>query len=260
MPWESTLDHRISIVNVRVWLYACAVDLEPNLEPIQAGSVVEIAYQRIRRMIVDGTLPSDRRLNQGQLAASFGISTTSVREALHRLVADALVDFRRNRGFFVAAPLQMDTVINRLEVRLLLEPGIARLAAERRTGEQVRELREVIQGEANAESLDQAHDLSRTFHLTVARAAHNPELTRTLESLWIPDVGRQLLARRLLESDTWQAEDVSEHTNIADAVASGDEEGAAQLMLEHLNAAYRHWTAERTDDNDAASPPALASS
>ena len=49
-------------------------------------------------MIVEGEIPADRRLNQGELAASFGISRTSVREALHRLVGDSLVDFRRTAG------------------------------------------------------------------------------------------------------------------------------------------------------------------
>lgn len=229
-----------------------------DVGPIEGNSVVEIAYDRIRHLIVSGDLPPDRRLNQGQLASSFGISTTSVREALHRLVRDTLVDFRRNRGFFVASPLRLHAVVNRLEVRLVLEPGVAKLAAERRSDDHALELERVIEGEAQAESPQAAHDLSREFHVALTRAARNNEFERALDALWAPDVGRQLLARRL-ESATWQSQDVAEHAAIAAAVRNGDGERAAQLMFEHINAAYRHWRAELVDGDVAPlGSPALA--
>jgi DNA-binding GntR family transcriptional regulator len=214
-----------------------------DAQPILAGSVVEVAYERIRAMIVEGAIPPDGRLNQGELADAFGISRTSVREALHRLVGDTLVEFRRNRGFFVAAPLQLHAVISRLEMRLLLEPGMARLASERRNDKEIRALRRVISGQQRARSPRAAHDLSREFHSTLAQATRNSELIRAFEALWTPDIGRQLLARRL-QSPTWQAEDVSEHEQIADAVERGDGERAAHLMYEHLHAAHAHWLAE----------------
>jgi DNA-binding GntR family transcriptional regulator len=214
-----------------------------DLEPIEAGSVAEIAYAEIRRMIVQGTLPHDERLNQRDLAVKFGISTTSVREALHRLVGDTLVDFRRNRGFFVAAPFDLNAVVDRLEVRLALEPFGARLAAKRRSEADVRELKRVISGEARADSPGAAHDLSRDFHVAVSRASGNGEFTRTLEALWLVDIGRQLLARRLLEDSQWQGEDVAEHAVIAAAIEGGDGELAENLMLEHLSAVHSHWNA-----------------
>src|SRR5689334_25022540 len=119
-----------------------------QVEPIRAGSVSELAYERIRELIVDGQARPGTRLRQGELADAFGISRTSVREALHRLAAEELVEFQRNRGFFVAGPLRFDAVLNRLEVRLILEPGIARLAAERRTDEHVRGLERAVKGES----------------------------------------------------------------------------------------------------------------
>lgn len=213
------------------------------VQPILAGSVVDSAYERIRAMIVEGEIPADRRLNQGELADAFGISRTSVREALHRLVGDSLVEFQTNRGFFAAAPLELEAVISRLETRLVLEPGIARLATHRRTNEEIQALHRVIHGEQRARSSRAAHDLSREFHATLARATKNSELARAFDVLWTPDVGRQLLGRRL-ESPTWQAEDVSEHEAIADAVEKGEAELAARLMYEHVESAYAHWMAE----------------
>ena len=80
------------------------MDANPvTLEPISPGSVVDVAYRRIRTLIEDGELGPSARLRQGDLADALAISRTSVREALHRLTADELVEFKANRGFFVAS-------------------------------------------------------------------------------------------------------------------------------------------------------------
>ncbi len=79
-------------------------------------------------MIVSGALAAGSRLGQGELADQLGISRGSVREALRRLAGDGLVEFEVNRGFFVA-DVGLDNVRQRLEVRLTIEPEIARLAA-----------------------------------------------------------------------------------------------------------------------------------
>jgi len=221
---------------------------------IHTGSVAEIAYARIRSQIVEGELPPNARLHQGELATSFGISRTSVREALHRLTSESLVEFKRHRGFFVAAPLHLDAVLDRLEVRLLLEAGIARLAATRATEQDVAALKRAVQGEARARSPRAAHDLSREFHFLLARATGNAELARILESLWSVDVGRQLLARRVT-SPTWQTEDVTEHEAIAEAVAAGDGDRAAELMHRHIAEAYSHWAEEEAAATDDEATP-----
>jgi DNA-binding GntR family transcriptional regulator len=214
-----------------------------DLQPIRAGSVSEIAYERIRSLIVEGALGPNSRLHQGELADSFGISRTSVREALHRLTAESLVDFKRHRGFFVSAPLHLDAVLNRLQVRLLLEPGIARLAAEKRTDEDIAALRASVQGESRAKSPRAAHDLSREFHFLLAQTTRNSELVRMLDSLWTVDVGRQLLARRVT-SPRWQSEDVGDHEEITEAVAAADGDRAAEVMHNHVASAYNHWAEE----------------
>ena len=108
-----------------------------TLEPISPGSVVDVAYRRIRTLIEDGELGPSTRLRQGDLADALAISRTSVREALHRLTADELVEFKANRGFFVAS-FRLDAMLERLELRRILEPGFVRLATERATEEDLR--------------------------------------------------------------------------------------------------------------------------
>ena len=191
-------------------------------------------------MIVDGPLGPGARLGQAELADQLGISRTSVREALRRLAGDGLVEFEVNRGFFVA-DLGLDRVLERLEARLLLEPEIARLAADRRTDEDLATMIAAIDAERAARTSDAGHDASRAFHLAVAAATRNDALVRLLEALWIADVGRRLLAQRR-RAPTWQAADVEEHREILVAIEGRDGEHAVRLMREHVGSAVRHWS------------------
>ena len=207
--------------------------------PLRADSVVDLAYERIRALILDGDVLPGARLGQVELAEQLGVSRTPVREALGRLTGEGLVEFLPNRGFR-AAGLVLDQVVRRLEVRLLLEPGMARLAAERRAPEHLAALADAIDREAAAASRVAAHDASRAFHLVLAEATGNPELVSVFSGLWVVEVGRRLLARRSVESE-WRGADVSEHRAIAAAVDARDGDRAAALMETHIRDALRHW-------------------
>lgn len=208
--------------------------------PLHVRSVVGLAYDEVRGMIVGGSLAPGARLGQGDLADQLGISRGSVREALRRLAGDGLVEFEVNRGFFVA-DIGLDNVRQRLEVRLVLEPEIARLAAERRGDDDLAAMRAAIASERAARSSDSAHDASRAFHVALAAATHNDAFAKLLESLWIADVGRRLLAQRRRTS-SWQDDDVAEHEQIAAALEARDGDTAARLMRDHVASAVRHWS------------------
>jgi DNA-binding GntR family transcriptional regulator len=210
---------------------------------IRVDSVADRAYERIRDLVLSGDIAPGARLGQVELAERFGISRTPVREALRRLAGEGLVEFQSRRGFRVA-DLGLDAVMRRLEVRAILEPGIARLATERRSERDVEQLYGAIAREQRARSGTASHDASRDFHFALARATGNEELVRVLDSLWLIEVGRRLLSRRNAASD-WQSEDVEEHGEIADAVAERDAERAERLMADHVRGALRHWEPER---------------
>jgi DNA-binding GntR family transcriptional regulator len=210
---------------------------------IRADSVVDLAYERIRSMVVEGEILPGARLGQVELADQLGISRTPIREALRRLTGEGLVEFVPNRGFR-AAGLGLDEVLRRLEVRLLLEPGIARLAAERRDGEHLAALRAAIDREASARTRIAAHDASREFHLVLAQATGNPELVSVFASLWIVEIGRRLLAARAASRSAWQGADASEHEALLAAVDARDGDRAAELMAAHIREALQHWQEE----------------
>jgi DNA-binding GntR family transcriptional regulator len=202
-------------------------------------TVVDIAYERLRALVLGGDVAPGTRLGQVELAAQLGISRTPIREALRRLSGEGLVDFHPNRGFRVA-DLGLDAVLRRLEVRAIVEPGIARLAAARRTEADLKALRQAIAREEHAKTAVKVHDASRDFHVALARATHNDELVRTLESLWLVEVGRRLLTRRSADQD-WVSPDVAEHDAIARAVRDRDADRAGRLMAAHIGAALQHW-------------------
>jgi DNA-binding GntR family transcriptional regulator len=207
-------------------------------DPIRVDSVADLAYERIRGYVLGGEVAPGERLGQ-VLAERFGISRTPVREALRRLAGESLVDFHSNRGFRVA-DLGLDAVLRRMEVRSIVEPGIARLAALRRTEKDLRRLEEAIAGEEGARDGVAAHDASRDFHLALARASGNEELARVLNSLWLVEVGRRLLSRRTADPN-WLHDDVTEHREILAAVSEGRASDAEHLMADHIGRAVHHW-------------------
>jgi DNA-binding GntR family transcriptional regulator len=213
--------------------------LSGGSDPIRVDSVADLAYERIRRYVLGGEVPPGARLGQVELAERFGISRTPVREALRRLAGEGLVDFHSNRGFRVA-DLGLDAVLRRMEVRSLVEPGIARLAAERRTEEDLQRLEVAIASEEGARDGISAHDASRDFHIALALASGNEELMRVLNSLWLVEVGRRLLSRRTADPN-WLDDDVSEHREILIAVSEGRAADAERLMAEHIARAVHHW-------------------
>jgi DNA-binding GntR family transcriptional regulator len=207
---------------------------------LRVRSVVGLAHDEIRSMIVSGALAPGSRLGQGELADQLGISRGSVREALRRLTGDGLVEFEVNRGFFVSV-VGLDDVRQRLEARLVLEPEITRLAAVRRSEDDLDLMRATIAAETAARTSDEVHDASRAFHVAVAGATHNQAFTKLLDALWIADIGRRLLAQRRT-SENWQDDDVREHRAILEALEAGDGETAARLMGAHVESAVRHWS------------------
>jgi DNA-binding GntR family transcriptional regulator len=213
---------------------------ETSPGPLRVRSVVGLAYDEVRAMIVDGRMRPGARVGQAELADALGISRGSVREALRRLAGDGLVAFEVNRGFFVSN-IALEGVLERLEARLLLEPAVARLAAERRGDDDVEELRRAVAAERAARTAAAAHDASRAFHAAIVAATRNDTLARIFDTLWIADVGRRLLASRRTQPE-WQAADVAEHAELLEAIEAGDGALAETLMRAHVESAWRHWS------------------
>jgi GntR family transcriptional regulator, transcriptional repressor for pyruvate dehydrogenase complex len=172
-----------------------AADLpEVPLEPVKRSRIYEHIVGQINALIREGRwAPGDQIPPERELAERFKVSRTSVREALRALEMQGIIDSRQGGGTFVrtgdtemlVGPLAAAILRGRrelaevLEVRELIEPGIARLAARRATAEHVAELETLLQRQRECIAAERSFvEEDTAFHYTLAKAADNHILLR----------------------------------------------------------------------------------
>jgi GntR family transcriptional regulator, transcriptional repressor for pyruvate dehydrogenase complex len=223
--------------------------LEPRRKPrTLALELVEAIGDRIR----DGRIaPGDKLPTEAAIMAEFGVSRTVVREALSKLQASGLVATRHGIGTFAVgfgdaapfriAPEQFATlrdVIAVLELRIGIETEAAALAAQRRSAQNLADMRAALLAfGAAVEAGRDAVGPDFQFHLEVARATQNSHFAELMSSL-----GAMIIPRaRLDPADLLSPERRDylrrvngEHESIFDAITNQDSEAARAAMRTHL--------------------------
>src|SRR5216684_4246526 len=149
---------------------------------LQPTSLAEKAYHAIRELIVSLELAPGAVIDERELIERLEIGRTPVREALRRLSHEGLVEVYPRRGMFVTG-VDVRELARLSEVRELLEPEAARLAAERATDVDRAELGALlVELDAGRSELI---DLDERIHRAVYRAAHNDLLEATLEQYYV---------------------------------------------------------------------------
>jgi GntR family transcriptional regulator, transcriptional repressor for pyruvate dehydrogenase complex len=164
------------------------------LEPVKRSRIYEHIVGQIHALIREGRwAPGDQIPPERELAERFRVSRTSVREALRALEMQGVIDSRQGGGTFVrtadvdmlVGPLAWAILRGRrelaevLEVRELIEPGIARLAAIRAKAEHVSELESLLEGQRECIAAERSFvEEDTAFHYTLAKAADNQILLR----------------------------------------------------------------------------------
>jgi DNA-binding FadR family transcriptional regulator len=210
---------------------------------------VDVAQLLLERLRSGEFVPGDKLPAERQLAEELGVSRPTVREALAALELMDVVDTHVGSGTFVREVPASDGFEEQtaaadaspseiLRVRLLIEPGVARLAAvtwERQSLAAIaRPLRKV---ERAAEAGSVAHPTTedRQFHTAIAWATGNQVLIGLLEPLWA--MMSQSLWRSLKQRD-WTAAHSQrvavEHRDIYDAIQSRDQELSSFAMEQHI--------------------------
>jgi DNA-binding GntR family transcriptional regulator len=195
----------------------------------------DFAYTRVRELILSGELEPGAVINQATLAREIGISTTPLREALKRLKQQGLVELDAHRDARVAR-LDAEEARDLLEVRRSLDPLAASLAADRRTKQDVAEMRASLEGLEALPSNPTMEQLvaHRRFHAAIYRASHNALLVETLDGLWdTADRDRRhgLQVERSAEERALKAQ---EHTLLFEAIVEGDGATAEEVMRAHI--------------------------
>jgi DNA-binding GntR family transcriptional regulator len=215
-----------------------------NETPADQGPI----YESIRRAILDGRYGPGERLVESQLATTFGVSRTRVREALSRLEAERLVASRPSRGHVVRELGRRD-IEELYALRLELEGYAARTAAENITLPELDQLRAVhermaaIEREghegsraARLEKIRKVTDANNEFHRLIQQASRNRRLEAVLRTV----VERPLVFQSFYwYSDKELAESLAEHERIMQALTDRDGALAERLMKQHISRGLR---------------------
>ncbi|MFI5613587.1 GntR family transcriptional regulator [Amycolatopsis sp. NPDC051903] len=193
----------------------------------------ETLVDRLRTAIVHGELFPGQRLVELELAAAFGSSRGSVREALVMLENEGLVVRERNRGASVR-PISLREAIEITEVRAVVEGLCARKAAEVVGAEDRRHLQKLakaMRAAVKAGDIAAYNDISQESHHVIRELGAQQTANDVLERLRYPSVRYQfqvsLLPGRIEEG-------LAEHVAVIEAVASGDGDAAEAAMRGHL--------------------------
>jgi len=216
-------------------------------KPIKKAKVYEEIVAKIKDMVEKGRFKSGDQLPvERELAEVFRVSRSSVREALRSLETQGFIESRQGDGTYIASqpieslvrPLasviltEKDDQMELFEMRRMIEPDLAYLAAERATEEEIAMMEKVLT--LQQEQIDRGDyetDVDRNFHYIMARAARNKALLRITDNII------DLLAEsreQYLQVEGRPQKSVLRHREVLEAIRARDPERAEKCMLEHL--------------------------
>jgi len=212
----------------------------PVPRPAKVATATDRVYNGIYRAIVEHRLAPGARLREEELAESFAVSRTVVRQALQRLAQDQIIELRHNRGAQVPQP-GLEDAAPVFDARRVVECEIARRLGGRLTPTQLAELRALVEGEAAAEARGDsaaAIGLSGEFHRALARLAGNPVFMRMLDEL-LPTTS---LLMALYKRPGHPACVAHRHQEMLAALEQAGAAGSAAEMRRHLDELERSLT------------------
>jgi DNA-binding GntR family transcriptional regulator len=192
----------------------------------------EIIHAALRRAIIEQALEPGAKLSEDMVGESFGVSRTIARRALELLAAEELVEFKPNRGAFVARPT-LEEGRDLFGVRIDLERVVVRRLAGTMAQEDLARLKAMVEREHHAHhhALPDYIRLAAEFHCVLGQMTGSAVLARLLTQL----VWRSALVLRLYGKPRWDSCNIQEHLDLIDALSLGDADRADRLMLQHLN-------------------------
>jgi DNA-binding GntR family transcriptional regulator len=196
-------------------------------------SNAEVAYAAIKHQIVSLALPPGTTIREADLQEEFGIGRTPLREALHRLAQERLVEIFPRRTT-VVAKLGLQDVRQIYELRSALESAAAGFAARRISTPSICQLQPIVESlNASRDSQDSARflDLNQTFHRTIAECSQNQFLAEAIDRAL--DLNRWLW-NTYFSTHAVRRESLFGHDPIVDAILVGDEAAARIAMDEHI--------------------------
>ena len=194
------------------------------------------AYERIRHDIICCVIAPGAEISEAQLCLHYKLGKAPVRMALHRLAHEGLVRAIPRRGHMVS-PVTLKDIQDIFELRQLIEPPAARMAAGRVHAQRLRALDEACRGgyqPGDPRSIDRFLEAHKAFHIAIAEAAGNTRLTHAIAQLLD---GMTRLLHLGLGLRNRSQELLQEQRTLVKALVRGDGDTAHRVCREQIESA-----------------------
>jgi GntR family transcriptional repressor for pyruvate dehydrogenase complex len=235
-----------------------------TMAPIDRAGITELVVERIKELLARGELRAGSRLPpERELAEMLNISRPSLRTALKALSVMGIIRAKPGAGTYIAEslpevftePMHFMTLINNtsveelFEARRIIEAGLAELAAERASADDIQLLNKEIGG--MRETIDDPENFLKhdvRFHQVMAHAANNKLMSGVMDTVaqLLFHIRRQTIAHA---SDLEEA--IEWHQKIVDAIRKHEPRRAKDMLSGHLRSAQNAWMRENKSEVDA---------
>lgn len=221
------------------------------LTPVRQQKVSDQVFEQLKELIFRGKLkPGGKLLPEREMALSMGVSRTTVRNALSRLVTMGLVEHKQGKGTFIRIPNpgennpfaiamnnQKPSIFDLLEVRMGLECVAAALAAQRADADDIRAIQQSIakmKTKVEAGHLGTRADSS--FHMAIAYATKNPLHIQVMKNFYDYLIHGITEGLKSLYEDPANIQRIfGQHARIMNAIINRDPESAHEAMQQHID-------------------------
>jgi DNA-binding GntR family transcriptional regulator len=207
-----------------------------KLEP--PGTLQNLAYQRIKTLLVKGQLEFDEVYSANQFADMLGVSRTPIREALLQLTAEGFFISLRGRGFKIKEFSEKE-IRDFFETRKMIESYVIEQLVEAVSEEDLKPLEDSLERMLNGHDREEVYpflDADKAFHMNLIHRYKNNLLESIMEN--IRDF-ISILGQKALRSPGRFQEVIREHQRIVAALRQKDKNKAVQAINDHLDATER---------------------
>lgn len=218
-----------------------------EVSPVKRISVSEQIFEQLKEKITSGELqPGDRLPSENELCKLYGVSRTTIRQALANLSSLELIETRFGEGSFVKQTsisdamasllntprLSRDSILEIIEFRQLIEPSVAKLACKKASAADIKLLRTIYQNMVDSQNdLNTFTQYDQQFHLAIAEIAGNSYIMRIID-LTVTVIDRafaEIVAQRGNEAG------LKYHGMLLRAFEIQDDYAVQRIMQEHLD-------------------------
>ncbi len=191
------------------------------------------AYEELKWQILNGEIGTGQLFTEHSICELLDIGRSPVRSALSKLQHDRLVDIIPRKGMLVRG-ISSKEVNEIVQVRLAIEPLVARLAVQNATDEDIQTLEKLLDQAENSglKGRGIAMRVDHEFHIALAKATGNAVLTEVVS--FVKKRSSMLWFRSLVTEEKMK-EVQQEHRNIVEAIKRRDEKKAVKFVTEHIS-------------------------